>query len=167
MSPSPGELVALCLGSNSPDSELRLLTALDNLSAVVSVERIASPYRTAPLSPIPQPDFLNTAALVRTALEPDELLATTKALERAAGRITGPRFGPRPLDIDLVLWGERTIDRPELNLPHPRLRERAFFLVPLAEIAPSFSVPPDGRTLAELLAGVDTRGVERRRWRER
>jgi len=156
--------VAVCLGSNSADSEARLLAALDALDAAVSIDRIASPYRTAPLSPIPQADFLNTAVVLRTALEPDELLAFGKALERAAGRSAGPRFGPRPLDVDVVLWGERRIDRPELTLPHPRLRERAFFLAPLAEIAPTLTVPPDGRTVADLLGGLDAGGVERRHW---
>lgn len=83
------------------------------------------------------------------------MLAVCKALERQAGRRRPPgtpRFGPRPLDVDIVLWGDRVSDRPELTLPHPRFRERRFVLEPLAEIAPDLRVPPDGVTVAELLA---------------
>jgi 2-amino-4-hydroxy-6-hydroxymethyldihydropteridine diphosphokinase len=164
LTPPRGERVALCLGSNSRDSESQLLTALDRLSAALSVEFIASPYRTPAVSPIAQPDYLNTALVGTSALEPDELLALAKALERSAGRRPGPRFGPRPLDIDLVVWGSRELAHPELTLPHPRIRERAFFLAPLAEIAPELSVPPDDRSIGELLAAVDTTGIERRTW---
>lgn len=79
------------------------------------------------------------------------MLAVCKALEREAGRRKGVRFGPRPLDVDIVLWGDRVSDRPELTLPHPRLRERRFVLEPLAGIAPDLRVPPDGVTVRELL----------------
>jgi 2-amino-4-hydroxy-6-hydroxymethyldihydropteridine diphosphokinase len=152
------------LGSNSSDSESQLLTALERLAKSLAIERVASPYRTPAVSPITQPDYLNTALVGSSSLEPDELLALAKALERAAGRRPGPRFGPRPLDIDLVVWGSRELAHPEITLPHPRLRERAFFLVPLAEIAPELPVPPDGRSIAELLAAVDASGIERRAW---
>jgi 2-amino-4-hydroxy-6-hydroxymethyldihydropteridine diphosphokinase len=107
--------------------------------------------RTAAVSPFPQPDFLNTAAVVRTALPPDAVLAVAKALERAAGRRRTVRFGPRPLDIDLLLYGDRHSTAPELTLPHPRLRERRFMLEPLAALAPDWPVPPDGATVRELL----------------
>ena len=103
---------------------------------------------------MPQPDFLNTAALAHTSLGPEEVLALAKALELAAGRRRGLRFGPRPLDIDLLLYGDRQSRDPELTLPHPRLAERRFMLEPLAEIAPDLQVPPDGVTVAELLARV-------------
>ncbi len=82
------------------------------------------------------------------------MLGLAQALERAAGRRPGPRYGPRPLDIDLLLWGSRTSEAPDLTLPHPRLRERRFVLAPLAELAPDLRVPPDGATVAELLARV-------------
>lgn len=90
--------------------------------------------------------------LARTALEPADLLAVAKALELAAGRRPGVRFGPRPLDVDLLLYGDRQSSAPELTLPHPRLRERRFVLAPLAEIAPDLRVPPDGATVRELLS---------------
>jgi 2-amino-4-hydroxy-6-hydroxymethyldihydropteridine diphosphokinase len=114
--------------------------------------RVASLYRSAAVSPVPQPDYLNTVAVGHTRLDPESLLAACKALERAAGRQRNVRFGPRPLDVDILLWGDRVSDRPELTLPHPRLRERRFVLEPLAEIAPDLAVPPDGITVAELLA---------------
>lgn len=122
--------------------------------------RVASLYRSAAVSPVPQPDYLNTVAVGHTSLEPEAVLAVCKALERAAGRRRrpqDPRFGPRPLDVDLLLWGDRVSDRPELTLPHPRLRERRFVLEPLAEIAPDLAVPPDGVTVRELLARLGER----------
>ena len=124
--------------------------------------RVASLYRSLPVSPVPQPDFLNTAALAHTSLGPEEVLALAKALELAAGRRRGLRFGPRPLDIDLLLYGDRQSGDPELTLPHPRLAERRFMLEPLAEIAPDLPVPPDGVTVKELLARVqDQPGLEK------
>jgi 2-amino-4-hydroxy-6-hydroxymethyldihydropteridine diphosphokinase len=126
---------------------------------------VASLYRTAPVSPVPQPDFLNTAALAHTALPPEELLAVGKALEHEAGRRPGARFGPRPLDVDILLYGGLVLDRPELTLPHPRMRERRFVLVPLAEIAPDLPVPPDGARVADLLERLgEGEVVERVEW---
>ena len=96
------------------------------------------------------------------------MLALGKALERAAGRRDGPRFGPRPLDVDLLIYGDERRDDPELTLPHPRLRERGFVLAPLAEIAPDLRLPPDGASVAELLARLGpVEGLERIGWRER
>jgi 2-amino-4-hydroxy-6-hydroxymethyldihydropteridine diphosphokinase len=139
--------------------------------------RVASLYRSRAVSPgalLAQPDFLNTAALARSALPPDAVLAVAKALELAAGRTRGVRFGSRPLDIDLLLYGGVRRDDPELTLPHPRLRERRFVLAPLAEIAPDLSVPgipSGGATAAELLARLGPMGVEDRvervEWTER
>jgi 7,8-dihydro-6-hydroxymethylpterin-pyrophosphokinase len=100
-------------------------------------------------------------------MEPDAILALAKALEREAGRRRGVRFGPRPLDIDLLLWGSRVSAAPELTLPHPRLAERRFVLAPLADIAPDLPVPPGGEPVADLLArlGPDDRGdLERIGW---
>lgn len=128
---------------------MRHLRALD---PVLGDLRAASLYRTAPVSPVPQPDFLNTAVLARTTLAPADLLAVAKAMELAAGRRPGVRLGPRPLDVDLLLYGDLQTSTPELTLPHPRLRERRFVLEPLAEIAPDLRVPPDGATVRELLA---------------
>lgn len=100
----------------------------------------------------PQPEYLNTAALARTALAPDDLLAAAKRLELAAGRRPGVRWGPRPLDVDLLLCGGETSAGPALVLPHPRLRERGFVLAPLARLAPGLRLPPDGARVGDLLA---------------
>ena len=90
--------------------------------------------------------------LASASLEPGELLALAKALELAAGRRRGERFGPRPLDVDLLLYGDLQSSAPELTLPHPRLRERRVVLEPLAEIAPDLRIPPDGAKARDLLA---------------
>jgi 2-amino-4-hydroxy-6-hydroxymethyldihydropteridine diphosphokinase len=165
--------VALGLGGNVAgawgDAEATLARALDLLRQALGPLRIASLYRTDPVSPMPQPPFLNTAALAVTAWSPEAVLGLGKALELAAGRRRGPRLGPRPLDVDLLVWGDRAAAAPELTLPHPHLRARRFALAPLAEIAPDLPVPPDGATVADLLArlgagGADDR-VERVGWR--
>ena len=124
------------------------------LSEALSELTLASLYRTPPVSEIPQPDFLNTAAVGTTALSAEDLLAVLKACEQLHGRRRGERWGPRPLDIDLLVYGDLVVDQPELSLPHPRLRERHFYLEPLAEIAPDLEVPPDCATVADLLAAL-------------
>ena len=111
---------------------------------------------------MPQRAFLNTAVVGACELGPEQLLAVAKALELAAGRRRGLRHGPRVLDVDLLLYGDVEIKRPELTLPHPRLRERSFYLVPLAEIAAELSVPPDGSTVGQILAGLTASGIEER-----
>jgi 2-amino-4-hydroxy-6-hydroxymethyldihydropteridine diphosphokinase len=171
--PAGGQLLALALGGNIPGEidgepspvERTLVWALRRLEASLGPLRVASLYRTAPVSPIPQPDFLNTAVLARAALPPEEVLALGKALEREAGRRPGVRFGPRPLDVDVLLYGDLRTDGPELTVPHPRMRERRFVLAPLAEIAPDLRLPPDGARVADLLARLGDRDpVERLEW---
>jgi 2-amino-4-hydroxy-6-hydroxymethyldihydropteridine diphosphokinase len=169
-SPGPaGSLVALGLGGNLGrrsriEATLRqaLLTLQENLGEL----RVASLYRGAAVSPLPQPDYLNTAAVGRTSLGPEAVLAIAKALEMAAGRRPGPRLGPRPLDIDLLLYGDLRSRAPELTLPHPRLAERRFVLAPLAEIAPELPIPPLRTPAAELLRRLPAGAppVERLEW---
>ena len=143
-----------------------MTAALRQLAAALGPLRVASLYRTHAVSPLPQPHFLNTAAVAQTSLAPEDVLALAKALELAAGRRRGERFGPRLLDVDLLLYGDRRSEAPELTLPHPRLRQRRFMLEPLAEIAPGWQVPPDGATVAELLETLgDQQAVERIEWR--
>jgi 2-amino-4-hydroxy-6-hydroxymethyldihydropteridine diphosphokinase len=151
--------VALALGGNLGAVESTLRRALAALEAALGPLEVASLYRTAPLSPVPQPSFLNTAALARTDMEPEAILALAKALELAAGRRRGERFGPRPLDVDLLLWGDRVSAAPELTLPHPGLAHRRFVLAPLAEIAPDLPVPPEGEPVAALLDRVGQQGA--------
>lgn len=152
--------VALALGGNLGPVERTLRQALHPLEAALGPLQVAPLYRTAAVSPTPQPDYLNTAVLGSTSLPADAVLALAKALELAAGRRSGPRFGPRPLDIDLLLWGDLVSPHPELTLPHPRLRGRRFVLEPLAALAPDLPIPPDGRTVRELLEGVKEQRVE-------
>jgi 2-amino-4-hydroxy-6-hydroxymethyldihydropteridine diphosphokinase len=142
-----------------------LRSALDRLAEALGPLIVAPLYRTAPVSHIRQPDFLNTAAVGRTALSPEAVLGVAKRLERAAGRRRGERDGPRPLDIDLLTYGDLTASDPQLTLPHPRLTRRRFVLTPLADVAPDLPIPPDGRTVAEWLAALDdTSPVERIPW---
>lgn len=166
--------LALGLGGNCGGeraTEARLRTALDGLRQVLGPLSVAPLYRSSPVSPIPQPDFLNTVALASlesSTLSPEEVLGLAQDLELAAGRRRepgDPRFGPRPLDIDLLLWGDRVQEDPQLTLPHPRLRERRFVLAPLADVAPDLPVPPDGSPVRELLQrlGAD-QTVERLTW---
>lgn len=146
--------VALSLGSNLGRSEAALRFAVGQLRRVLESARVASLYRSRPHSPIPQPSYLNTAVVGLCRLAAEDLLALAKALEIEAGRHPGPRLGPRPLDVDLVLHGERQSAAAELTLPHPRLRARRFMLAPLAEIAPELAVPPGQATVADLLAAL-------------
>lgn len=123
---------------------------------------VAPLYRSAAVSPIAQPDFFNTVVVARSELAPEELLGFAKELEHAAGRKEGPRWGPRSLDVDLLLVGDAQRNETALTLPHPRMRERSFALAPLAELLPELPLPPDGRTVRELLAELPPDSTLRR-----
>lgn len=141
------------LGSNLGDREQTLLRALELLGAEPGVEVVAvSSFReTDPVGLLDQPRFLNAAAEVETALPPRALLERLLAVERALGRKReGPRFGPRTVDLDLLLYGAETVDEPGLAVPHPRLHERGFALEPLAELDPGLAVPGRGPVAALL-----------------
>ncbi len=145
------------LGSNLLDPRAqveRALAALQDLPKTTLRAR-SRLYRTPPWGGVVQPDFINAAAALDTGLGAAELMEAMLGIERDFGRRRdGERFGPRVIDIDLLLFGDLVIDEPHLHVPHPRLRERAFVLVPLAEIAASVSVPGQGRVEA-LLARLD------------
>jgi len=145
---------ALAFGGNLGDPVAAFAAALRGLRAhpAITLGGLSSVYRTAPWGKTDQPEFLNMAALVETTLVPEELLAFCLELERAGGRERGERWGPRTLDIDILTYGEEATDRPGLQLPHPRIAERAFVLAPLAEIAPDRMI--GGRTVAKLLEAV-------------
>ena len=151
----------LGLGSNVGDSLGHLRAAIDELRANgVAVEAASSTYLTAPVGEIlDQPDFLNAAILVRTDLEPEALLDACKAIEVERGRLLGgPRHGPRPLDIDLLLLGDLELETERLTLPHPQVTSRRFVLVPLLELDPDLALP-NGTRLSEALAAL---GAEER-----
>jgi 2-amino-4-hydroxy-6-hydroxymethyldihydropteridine diphosphokinase len=143
------------IGSNLGDRETHLRTALKALAAeegigAVEVSRLRE---TEPIGPVEQGPFLNGAVKVTTELPPRELLARLLNIEERLGRVRGERFGPRTIDLDLLVYGDAIVDEPGLTLPHPRLHERRFALEPLAELAPALVVPgrgPVSALLAEL-----------------
>lgn len=153
---APPARVALGLGANLGDPRRQLLAAVAALSRRLGALAVAPLFRSSPVSPLPQPDFLNTVVVGRTDLAPEQLLRLGKELEAAAGRRAGPRHGPRPLDVDLLLYDERLVAAADLTVPHPRLAERSFALAPLARLAPDWQVPPHGRSVGELLAALAT-----------
>jgi 2-amino-4-hydroxy-6-hydroxymethyldihydropteridine diphosphokinase len=147
----------LGLGSNVGDREQHLRAALDLLTERgVEVEATSSLYETEPVGEIlDQPDFLNAAVRIRTELEPEALLDVCKAIEVEQGRMfAGPRHGPRPLDIDLLLLGELEHSSERLTLPHREVTRRRFVLVPLLELDPELALP-DGTRLADALEALD------------
>jgi len=151
------------LGGNLGDVAPTIEHALAALGALpgTQVMRRSRLYRTPAWGMTRQPDFLNAAAMLSTTLSPDALLAGLLRIEREAGRdrdVQAERWGPRALDLDLLLYGDEVIAQPGLCVPHPHLQERAFVLVPLAEIAPDVLVPGRGRVEA-LLAAVDAQGI--------
>lgn len=154
----------LGLGANlgePRESMVRMLAGLAEAS--VRVEAVSSLYDTAPRELVDQPAFMNAAARVSSDLAPPDLLARVKEIEASLGRVAGVRFGPRVIDCDLLLWGGGAWSGPGLEIPHPRLTERRFALVPLLEIDPQL-VLPDGRSLAdcERRLPVAEQRVERR-----
>ena len=146
--------VYLSLGSNLGDRQQNLDRALELLSDRLRLEKFSSIYETDPLGDDDQPRFLNMSCQARTRLSPKELLALAKGIEMKLGRTLRESGAPRPIDIDILLYGDQVVKTPELLLPHPRLTERAFVLIPLAEIAPDLVHPVNGKTIRELKKGV-------------
>jgi len=145
------------IGSNLGEPERQIAAALEELAAEDGIELVAASTlrETEPVGYLDQPSFLNGAAQLETALPPRELLERLLEIESRLGRVRGegPRFGPRTIDLDLLLYGDETIDEPGLTVPHPRLWERRFVLEPLAELAPGLDIPglgPVQALLAEL-----------------
>lgn len=160
----------LGLGGNLGDPVAAFATVFRRLETheAVSLVRPSSVYRTAPWGKLDQPEFLNMAVLIETGLSARALLDLCLCLEREGGRERRERWGPRTLDIDILTYGGQAIDEPGLQVPHPRIAERAFVLAPLAEIAPGLVI--GGRSVADLLEAViddtirrDPAGTERLR----
>lgn len=149
------------LGSNQADPVAQVRLALDELDALPHTRQVAhSPlYRSAPVGPADQPDFVNAVAVLDTALDADTLLSELQAIEQAHGRVRTRRWGPRTLDLDLLLYGDLQRDDPHLSLPHPRLHERAFVLRPLYTVAPDLHIPGHG-SVADLLSTCPSLDIE-------
>ena len=152
--------VYLSLGSNMGNRQENLNRALDFLSQRLRVEQVSSVYDTEPVGNPDQPHFLNVVCQVSTGLEPVALLTLMKGIETKLGRSPHTSNLPRPLDIDILFYGDQVIDTPKLVIPHPRLTERAFVLIPLAEIVPNLVHSVNGKTVKELMESVtDVQGV--------
>ena len=151
---------AIALGANLASPEAQVTRAFDELARLPGTTFIArsSLYRTAPVGYADQPAFINAAALVDTTLSPRALLDGLLAIERAHGRVRDVPNGPRTLDLDVIVYGDRVVDEPGLAIPHPRAHERAFVLAPLAEIAPELRIPGHGLA-RECLAASDRSGI--------
>lgn len=146
------------LGSNVGDRRAILESALADLhhQPAIEIAAVSSAWETSPVGPLEQADFLNAAAELRTPLEPLRLLEILQSTESAHGRRRRERWGPRTLDLDLLLAGDRRLEEPGLTVPHPRLRQRRFVLAPLLEIAPELVHPVTRERLDGVLARLDT-----------
>jgi 2-amino-4-hydroxy-6-hydroxymethyldihydropteridine diphosphokinase len=154
-------IVYLALGSNLGDRLANLRAAVAALAPEVRVLAESSVYETPPWGYTDQPAFLNMALQAETDLEPLALLRHLKSLETRLGREAGFRYGPRVIDLDILFYDDRIVNEEGLTIPHPRLHERAFVLVPLVEIAPELVHPVRGKTLTEMLGEVDVKGIEK------
>ena len=167
-----GPAVYLGIGSNLGNRAANLRMALRYLPPLARVEEVSSLYETAPLGGEEQPPFYNAVCRISTGLGPEALLRHLKQIEFAIGRRPGPRWGPRPIDLDILLCGDQVLAREDLVIPHPLVAERAFVLVPLAELSPQLLHPVLGRPVGELLSALDeaalagVRRIEPRGWEE-
>ncbi len=159
MSKPHNHLVILGLGANLGDRVNNLCKATNLLSNFSTIQRSSRIYETEPWGYADQPKFLNQVVIIKTILEPLELLQRLKYIERQMGRTAGPRYGPRPIDLDILFYDDLVLERPELTIPHPMISERAFLLVPLAEINPELIHPKLHCTITALLQKVDKQGV--------
>lgn len=157
---APESTAYVALGANLGDVKSALRRAVDSLHAApgCQVLAISSWYRTRAIGPGRQPDYLNAVAALATTLAPAALLHLLQSIEAAAGRVRPVRWGPRTLDLDLLLHDSIVLDDAQLTLPHPRLAERNFVVYPLSELAPAL-VLPDGTSIARLRATLDATGI--------
>lgn len=153
--------IFVSLGANLDEPAVQLKEAVRRLKKVPGLHfhGISSFYLTEPLGPVEQPQFVNAVAEWRTRLSPMEILASILQVEEEMGRKRTIRWGPRRIDIDLLLYAGRTIESPGLRVPHPSMHERRFVLEPLAELAPEIIHPSSGKTAAQLLSELPVGGT--------
>ncbi|MDD5368940.1 MAG: 2-amino-4-hydroxy-6-hydroxymethyldihydropteridine diphosphokinase [Anaerolineaceae bacterium] len=152
--------IYLSLGTNLGDRVANLQAAREGLAPAVRMAAESTIYETAPWGYTDQPAFLNQAVQAETELSPRELLTYLKNLEHRMGREPSFPYGPRLIDIDILLYDNLVTSSPRITIPHPHLAERAFVLAPLAELAPELDVPGLGKSVKELAAAVDASGVK-------
>lgn len=150
--------VYIALGSNLGDRRANLLAAIAQMQREISVEQVSSIYETEPAYMTDQPRFYNMVLRGRTALPPHRLLHFLKEIEQSMGRARTVRYGPRSIDLDILLYNDLRLEEPGLTLPHPRIVERAFVLVPLAEIAPELVLPGQQESVANLARRTEGQG---------
>ncbi len=158
------ETAYLALGANLGHRADTLRRAVDALNDVATVTASSPVYETEPAYVLDQPRFYNLTLSVETTLGPYALLRVLKSIENELGRRPGIRFGARAIDLDILVFGDVIMDTPDLSLPHPRMGERAFVLVPLADIAPGLVVPGRAQTVADMLAALGD--VSAQAWRK-
>ncbi|MFH1523586.1 MAG: 2-amino-4-hydroxy-6-hydroxymethyldihydropteridine diphosphokinase [Chloroflexota bacterium] len=154
-------IIYLALGSNLGNREINLKAATNALMPAVMVLAESPIYETTPWGGVDQSDYLNMVFKGKTNLEPLALLTHLKYLETQLGRTPSVRYGPRMIDLDILFYDDTILYITELTIPHPHLHERAFVLVPLADLAPNLVHPVIGKTVRELLTAVDVTGVKR------
>jgi len=147
--------VYLGLGSNLGDRQANLERAVELLGERLRMVKMSSVYETEPVGYKDQPLFLNAVCRVQTDIGPLQLLSLVKGIEASMGRVPNFSDGPRLIDIDIILYGDMVMMDPELSIPHPRMAQRAFVLIPLAEIAPGLVHPFSGESVEEMVANVD------------
>ena len=148
------------MGANLGERDANLQAAVAALPPMVAVKALSPVYETPPWGVTEQPAFLNQVLRGETALAPGDVLRYLKSIEDRLGRKKSVRYGPRAIDLDILFYDQLVLDTPALTLPHPRLHERAFVLVPLADLAPDFLHPRRGQSVRELLAQVDQAGIQ-------
>ncbi|MEE8575383.1 MAG: 2-amino-4-hydroxy-6-hydroxymethyldihydropteridine diphosphokinase [Thermodesulfobacteriota bacterium] len=156
--------IFIVVGSNMGDKSANCLTSLELIDSDIpdtEVVKKSALYSSPPWGKTDQDDFVNVAAELRSELSPTGLLKALKKIEVDMGRVDSERWGPRLIDIDIVFYGDAVIDVPALTVPHPGTQERAFTLAPLLELAPGFTHPVLGRTIAELLDAVDSSKIKK------